>query len=431
MIIPAVVYKILGFKKKIGDKEFVLTPTEGYNVAFIQMDDGSVNEVSFYGNNKEFNSLKDYLEYKASQNIKKDKIQAYVADLSMTEDPTLLKIIEEETKKSEGLSKKEIFTKIATDILYDKVSIKSGSIVRSALAFTVDENGFSSKFNSRSIISAKDKEGVLKYSTTGIYSQATLANQIPIEIEPIKKNDGTFVGFFRLVTGSIISKQHVSSIIDHSIRTVQYAINENKNAFLPKILMQISNNGELSMLVNEINKLKMNLDKKAKDNHEISSEEYNRVIQMLSDFKIKLFEDKVNLPKFKMELPMIVSADDFKSKTVTYVHAHNVKRPEDLSPFRVFSDAIVSLNFSKEDPNVQKQAKEYVINTFLAQISNGNYAPRLLLNYNLPKGDILDNNDSWGYMINNVDFSKLVLSFRDSSYIISETEKYIDNMKAI
>jgi len=433
MIIPAVVYKILGFRRKIGDSDLSLVPKDGYNVALIQMDDGSLNEVSYYGNNKEMNSLYEYLENKAKQGLKKDKITAYVADLSMTEDPELLKKIEDKAKElaeqGKPNSKKEVYTAVATDILKEKVSIRSGSIIRSALAFTVDENGFSSRFNSRSIISFQDKDGAWKYSTTGLYSQATLSNQIPIEISPIRKSDGTFVGFFRLVTGTIISRHHVESILNHSIRTIENAIEQGANALLPKIVGDVVGNSELNMIKNKINQAKQKLDALKKEKKTVDAEEYRIIISDLKKYKELLFADKKNLPKFKMELPLIVSAEDFKSKTVLYVPVHGEKRPEDLSPFRVFADAVISLNFSKEDPSIKTQAKDYIVNAFLGQISNGNYAPRMLLNYNLPKGDILDNNDSWGYMVNNVDFSKLVLSFVDSKYIISEVERYIEEIK--
>lgn len=427
MIIPAVVYKILGFKNKIGDKEFSLVPEEGKNVVLIQLDDGTLNEVSFYGNNKDYNSLYSYLESKTEQGIKKDKIGSYVADLATTENKKLLALIDKETNETGG-TKKEILESVSKAIIKDKIMIKSGSMIRTALAFTTDENGFNSKFNSRSIISFEDK-GEVRYSTTGVYSQAILANQIPIEISPIKKSDGAFIGYFRVQTGEIISKQHVISILRHSIRTIENAIATSSNALIPKIIQQINGNSELNVLKNKINENKRKYDDMKKNAQPFEYSEYQVLVDDLKKFATLLMQDMTNLKKFKMELPIIIPQDDFAKKTILHTLVHGEKRPEDLSPFRMFPDAAIMLNFSKEDPTIKAQAKDYISNTFLKQIANGNYSPRLLLNYNLPKGDILDNSDSWGYMGNNIDFSKLSLSFADAKNIILQTEKYIDEIK--
>ena len=79
---------------------------------------------------------------------------------------------------------------------------------------------------------------------------------------------------------------------------------------------------------------------------------------------------------------------------------------------------IINLNFNTENPDTKKVLKEEILKNYIQPLLNFEYNPKLLMTYNLISPNIFGESDSWGFMLNNLDFSKLTLGIDDQRKII-------------
>jgi len=384
MIYPAIVSKIICFLNDHGEQS--LTPKDGFNKMKIQLDNMSVVVVDILSNDSEMNSLNDYLNSKTIKTVKSDKIKSAVADLMFYEGTKYENIIEQKLSVygNDRNGKKRALEEVAYKIIKDKNSIKSTSIIRMALAEKCNNNGCI--YNSKSIYVKSDDNGIKQYSSTGIYFHAISLNKIPVELKFIQKQTGEFVGYMKLVTSDLINSSQILYLLGHLKRTVE------KKGIIPQFIINEKMSYEFKQLASEINTIKKN-----KENPNIL-----RVIDLIALIKNQLSLNKKDFAGFKVELPFLIENVFFKSAIF------NVEENKGKSPVQMFRDALINLNFSKENPEKKKILKKYILNTFLMPLANSQRSDmKLLAVYNIPSPNIFNESETWGFMPNNIDFSTL------------------------
>ena len=392
MIFPAVVLKVIGFVDS--DKKLHSKPIEGSNIIRCQIDNGQVIDINMYANNKEMNSLKDFIEEKAKKNVKDDKKKALMSDLLFDDQNRFEKELNFVKEAYPDLKDKQQFEKLAEQILFNENLIKQTSIFRMALA--EDNNG---GFNSRSIISTLNKDGELIYSQTGIYNHANSANNIPIEISIVHNKEGEALDFMQVKTSKIINAKQIKLLLEHSIRTLSIAGDQ---VFMLKFLFNADTPNILKSKLIEYNKIyadkKLGVDK-------------SHLINLLNEIK-NLFIDDNLYQYFEAQLPLTIDKKTFLNGMTS------VDEKKGKSPIQKMRDAIINLNFNTENPDTKKVLKEEILKNYIQPLLNFEYNPKLLMTYNLISPNIFGESDSWGFMLNNLDFSKLTLGIDDQRKII-------------
>lgn len=382
MIYPAVIIKVISING---------------NVIKAQLDDKRVISIDILSKDKELKSLQDYLSNKARLATKKDTILKLVSELVFTEDEAFLKRIKE--KESTGMDKKTAITALVEEILFQKNLVKPGSMIRIALAES--NNGYNSKS-----IYVTEKDGVKSYGNSGIYNQAVLSNHIPIEMSYIYNREEEPIGYIKISTSNLINGSQIDFLLKHVFRTLKKETN--KKPFLPSFSISKAET-PFEIAAAEFNKLQIKNRKEGLD-----SEELSRCEVLLSEIMISV---KKEYGSFKMELPLVL-----ENKAFIKMIKENEKNK---SPLQTLRNAIVDLNFSKENPDVKKKLKEGVLNAFMVPLMNAQYNPKLLTVYNIPAADLSDKSDSYGFMINNIDFAKLTLGISETKQINDYCEKLI------
>ena len=394
MIYPAVVMKVLGFPDNNGKLQ--KDAVDGSNIIKCLLDNGEIVDIKMYGNDKEMSSLKDYLNFKALSNVKDNKVKTIMSDISFDENNTFGNEIEKEltniSESNPAKARKMAIEQVAKNIMINNAKISQSSIIRMALA--KNENG---EYNSRSIISVT-KDGERKYSSTGVYQHALNNNAIPIEVTRMSNNTG-LSDFYEIKTSKLINTSHIKLLFDHSIRTIEKT---KEKPFLPRFIFEHEIDNTLKSLLISFNNLS------GKDKV-VNSDE---AIQKLKE--IKSFVEENNLYKWiQMKLPLLIDTKTCKNGL------YAVQENKGKSPFQNMRDAIVTLNFSAENPEVKHKIKEDILNISLKPIVNGEHNPKMLLTYNIVAADIFGESNSWGYMVNNVDFSKITLAIDEQNRIIN------------
>ena len=382
MIYPAVVMKIIGFVNE--DNSISKQPIENSNKVRVLLDNGSKVDIDFLSNDSELKSLKDYLDNKTNQNLKSDKIKSASADIMFSDsDKFTDKINQIESELGNIKNAKKIaIERVATEALKEKVSIGSASVFRSAIAC----NDNMSSCNSKSIYVSENEKGVKQYSNSGIYAHATLPNQIPIELSFIRKGSGEFIGYLKLTTSSLINANQINYLLDHTIRTLE------KYSFVPNFVINNKMSDTMRLLCLTINDIKRN-----KQNPNIPL-----AIETLNLIKANLEANRLDYASFIMELPMLLPIEDFKNGVFT------VAADKGKSPIQIFRDALVNTNFSQENPDIKKNLKTQILRNYLEPMINGErYDLKLLCVYNIVAPNIFNESESYGFMKNNIDMSKL------------------------
>lgn len=413
MIYPAVVMKVIGFKKK--DGSLSRFPVYGVNKILVQLDNGKKIEVDMFSNDKDMNSLFDYLDNKALQGVKENKVKSLALDLVFNPDNEYADLIKtvEDRLVSEGTplskAKQEAAIEVVSDIMKEKSLLQSASIFRAALAS--GNNGY----NSKSIYVKTNDSGEKVYSTTGIYSQAQLVNQIPIEISYIFDSEQVAVGFMKVKTSSLINGKQINYLLDHSIRTITESLNRNKKPFMPLFLVQNSGSefSKLALLFNKINQA----NKKSKNMLDLS--QYNEAKELLEGIKSVLISNNSQYKEVQIELPFLIPNEKFVSSFKS-IDEHG------KSPLQLMREALVNLNFSKENPQVKYNLKLQILNSYILPLLNAQYSPKLITVYNIPAPNLLGESTSWGFMVDNVDFSKLTMGINDIDTIFNYCSSLIE-----
>jgi len=398
MIYPALVAKSFGFIQQSGN-----SPTKSAgdsSVMRVQFDNGEIADVSFLPTDKDLSSLGDYINVKATRAVKENKVKTLMSELMFSSDPLHAEYISKEEQQFQGKpnAKQLAVESLARKVIFQKNLIRPASIIR--CAFAQDKSG---GYNSKSIYVEEDSNtGEKQYSNAGIYSHALLDNQIPIEIKHIRKGNRDHVGYLSIQTSLLISKGQVFAIIDHLIRTLE------KKMFFPTIQPTQDLTQEVRALSSVLSSAK----------EQKNSQE---AISILQNLKNLLNLDKRHFKGLSLSLPFLITLEDFKTRI------SQVEENKGKSPVQAFRDALVNLNFSKENPDAKKDIKRFLLTNFLLPMIKGGIDLGLQAVYNLPPATIDKKSSSWGFMVNNVDFKKLTFSKDSQLQMFEACEKYVLN----
>lgn len=419
MIIPSVIYKILSFIDENGNE--YKKPTKNANKTKVQLDNGKISIISHYSGNKNFNSLDKFLRNKAELSTKKDKIKELASDILIERPEPLMKYFDYFLKKTKEINpnfsnsqiQKEAAYALSTQILFNRQLFQSASVVRSAIAFKEDISNASVKS-----IYTKFKDGKMVYNTSGIYSQATLSNQIPIELEIVKNRDGQEQNFYRINTSKLIKADQIYTFLEHTKRTIVNSMSRQTKTYLPYFYNEQNMPLGTSRL-NEIKKIAQGLPKEQMLDISLQ-EEYLHVLNTV------LFELKANrkyLFYFKATLPLVIE----KEKHLDGLKS--LSQSGGKSPIQQFRIAAVNLNFSRETTEIKETLKKYILDKYLKPLVSGYYNPKMILVYNIAGNRIIGDGESWGFMHQNIDYSKITFGIDDSISIIKDTEIFLLNLK--
>jgi len=401
MIYPALVMKCIGYinsQNRISEM-----PVKDSNLMRVLLDNGEIKDIDFKSNDTEFNSLHDYMYNKSNLSLKSDKIKSAMSDLMFSSNENVINQInkEEEKFKDKSNSRKMAIESLAKKILINKNLIKSASIFRSALAISKDY------CNSKSIYVTTDNFGVKQYSNSGIYSHAVLLNQIPIELQNIRKLNGDNIGYMKIITSTLINSDQINYLLDHIIRTLK------EKSFLPQFIIFDQMSPKFKGYAIEFNSIK-------KDKNNLTEERIERAIIILREIKKLLTFNHGEYKFFKIELPILLPAEDFKNAIST------VQENKGKSPIQIFREALINTNFSKENPEVKKELKSHILNNYFKPMIAGVIDMKLLAVYNIVAPNIVGESDSWGFMHNNIDFSKLSLGKESIDMIYASCSEIVD-----
>jgi len=430
MIIPAAVTKIIGFKEKYNQQTYFENITDNSNIVGIQLDNGKVIDINIFSNDKEYsNSLKDFLLSKTKSVVKDSEIKQVAYDLTFDENGIYTKYIEniKEQLKSQNPSinakklQQEASMILAQKLVFKKRQIKQKSIIKLPIAIGTSQEG-KTFYTSRSIQVTKNDKGEKVFGRGGIYYFAQSMNNIPIEITPIRNRENNFVGYFKVTTAKLINSEQIIFLLNHSIRTVNELLKNGKKPFLIQMIKSDSN----TMPPNELMSLFRNINNIEKQNREstnpLNNNIYENYISMLEQIKTIMTNNKALFRFFKASLPLVLTEEVMK-KAIFEIDTEKGK-----SSIQKMSQAIVSLNFSKENPNI-KQSVMSMINNYITQIPVGETNAKILTNINFQAPDIFGNVDTWGFPVNNIDFSKFTLSYNDTYSLIQSSYSYVDQLK--
>jgi len=402
MIYPALVMKCIGYidnQNKISEK-----PLKNSNLMRVLLDNGEIKNIEFKSNDSELNSLHDYMYNKSNLSLKSDKIKSAMSDLMFSSNENVINQInkEEENFKDQPNSKKLAIESLVKKMFINKNLIKSASIFRSAVAISKND------CNSKSIYVITDNSGIKQYSNSGIYSHAILLNQIPIELQNIRKKTGEHIGYMKITTSTLINSEQINYLLDHTIRTLK------EKSFLPQFIIFNKMSNKFKQYAIEFNNIK-------KDKNNLTSERINRAIQILIEIKKLLNFYRGEYKFFKIELPILLPMEDFKNAIST------VPDNKGKSPIQIFREALINVNFSKENPEVKKELKSHILNTYFKPMIEGRLDLKLLAVYNIVAPNIIGESTSWGFMHNNIDFSKLSLGKESIDMIYDSCAQIVDN----
>jgi hypothetical protein len=430
MIIPAAVIKIIGFKEKQSDTEIKKEATETSNIILAQIDNGKLIHIKIFSNDKNFsNSLKDFLISKTNSVVKESEIKQTVYDLTFDSTEKYKKYInlyKEQIKNenptiNEKKLQQEAAKKLAQQLVFKKRQITQKSIIKLPIAIGISNKG-GEYYNSRSIQVTTTDKGEKIFGRGGIYYFAQTMNNIPIEITPIRNKEGNFVGFFKITTAKLINSNQINFLIDHSIRTINELIKNNKKPFLIQFIKNDSKTTPPNELLNLFKKINQIEKQNRESANPLNQDIYITYIETLNKIKELMINKKSLYRFFKVSLPLILT-EDLMKKAIFEVDSEKGK-----SSIQKMAQAIVSLNFSKENPDIKKNILS-MINTYISKIPTGENSVKILTNINFQAPDIFGYAETWGFPSNNIDFSKFTLSYNDTYSLIKNSYSYVEQLK--
>jgi hypothetical protein len=424
MIIPSLVGKIIGFKKDYSDsisKESI--PGEKMNLIDMQLDSGEViKNIKILSNDPSFSDdLGEFLESKLQKVIKSNELKMGAMDIIMNsnEYPDIDKRFEEEqsivSNENPDMNAKKVLQaaseSLVNKMIREKRLISSKSIIKLPLAIGMGDRG--EYYNSKSIQVSTSNDGEKAFGNGGIYYFSQTSNYTPIEISPIIKSDGSFVGYFKVETGKLITADQIEFLINHAIRTVKHGISSNKK---PYMLNLVSYNMNLN---EKMSKFQSFIDKIVQSNQQsdepLDRKVYENYIKCFENLLTHLKSNPKDYAQFKASLPILLDQQTFQTMLLTE------SNDSSKSNIQVMSNAIVNLNFSKENPDKKNYLKEKV-NEYINGLAIGSFRFKILTNINFQATDIFGQSETWGYPTNNVDTSRFTLSYRDTRSLIESLE---------
>lgn len=420
MIIPAAISKIIGFKKTIDGERFSY-PTEGANIAQLQLDNGKLINVTILSTDKNYSdSLSKFLESKVASVMKESEVKQGALDLAFDDSGLFDNLIEKYTEiikgenNSELTGKKlqqEIFKRVAYSITYDKRLIKQKSVIKLAIATSENE----SSYNSKSITVVTDKDGGKSFGRSGLSYFAQTANAIPVEITSIKNASNEFVGYFKVSTCNLITLDQINFLINHSIRTIQSAIMSGKKPFLLRI--NYSQKAELSKIINEL----ITIEKNNKGSQSVDV--YERYKILLEELKLLLNTTPSLCNYFKAELPFLITESKM-SKLITDIDSDTGQ-----SALQKLSQSIPALNFSSENPDIKNEVAKFV-SDYINNISNGVTSCKIISTFNLQAPNIFGEASTWGFPDANISGGKFTLSYDETKKLIEDADFLVKELKS-
>lgn len=409
MIIPASIFKVIGFLNK-KNNTIAQEPQNG-NLLLAYSDSGKKVILKLTGTKSDLTSedVKRYIDNKVKSVIKQKEIDLVASELEYLEEIEIELDEAIEKMKEEGKDRKEILDfkknfkqEKANKIVYDRRKIKEGSILRLAVSFsdTIEKYILGNEelpiLTSRAIIF--DNEG--NPTSTGMYYFAQTANQLPITITPIFNKDDELLELFNVELSKLATIEHFKHFIKHMIRTVQKSIDMNGKAFLVGVNYSYDDVKDLDVFntIKEINTI-------AKERETTNPEKYIELLNKL----LEIVENDNSLilyiyPKFNL----LANKNYFKGI--------------EESPFSKFDETLINLNFSKLDPPEKKALKE-VLKKEKEKMMVGEIKFSINGIYNTPALKLDEPSDSWGFMHDNIQSASFILSSRDTTLLVKKLEK--------
>lgn len=404
MIIPATTVKVIGFKSSFNSPT---TPKVQKDSSIIHalLDNQKTAFIRITSNDKTLNSLYDFLQEKTRVSAKKSLLDKIKLDLFESEIGA--RILENE-RLATGKQGQELLTFVAKKILYNKIAIQAASIIRLPLGIN-EANG---SYTSRAIIAKMDeKSGKMVYANQGLYSIAVSANQLPIEITPIFNKEGNFSGYYKITSSTLINSRQIFFLIDHVIRTVQQT---EQSPFYAKMETMQGIPGNMASILSQINAIASNK----------NSADAQRYMELLAALKQMLQDDQRLCRFFKMSLPKLITVD-FLEKIYRGEGGN-----EGSGPFSTDKESIVRLNFWKYDAPLKQSITNFIFEKTLQAIHyggwffSGGFMPLKIMSvYNFPSESLPGISDSWGFMDNNIDRKKTILSIDNATSLILDVKR--------
>jgi len=408
MIIPASIFKIIGFLNKTNNT-LHNEPQEG-NLVVVFSDSGKKVILKLTGTKTPLTKedVKEYLENKVKSVIKQKEIDLVASELEYLEE--IEEEIEEavEKLKEEGKDRKEIiqFKKDfkqnkAKDIVFERRNIKKGSILRLAVSFGDKLEKYNLNGENLPILTSRaiifDNEG--NPTSTGMYYFSQTANQLPINISPIFNKENQPLELFQIELSKLATLDHAKHLIGHIERTLKKSMEMNSKAYLNGVNYDYTTikDKEIFSLVKEINNL-------AKDRETTKIDTY---IDKMKELLLEIEKDDTLLLSIFIKFNLLLNKNYFKGI-------------ED-SPFSKFDETLVNLNFSKLDPPDKNKLKDS-LKKKKEKMMLGEIPFNLNAIYNTPALKLDEPSESWGFMHDNVQSASFILSSKDTTILVKELE---------
>lgn len=414
MIVSAAVFRIDGFiRKESGElkNEF----QEGL-LALCCSERGKPVILKFASNKKDATvaDFNNYLISKRNGLVKSKEIDSVAGELEYVEDISLEieSALEEFKSVNPGVDRKVVMTEKkrltqekAEEIVYTRRTIGPGTVIRAVVSIPdagkkyemYNFNGVNIPvIESRSII--YDNEG--NPSSSGFYLFSQMSNAFPVTISPAFNKDNEPLGFFVMRLSRLARLDHFELLVGHIKRSIDKQLIDEQKAYIPRISSdyeQVKLNSELRDVLKELYEFSKEKSITV-DNSELFFSVFDRFVGMVvSDSKILRF--------VQIEFNLILSPKLIEGAM------------DKVSPFTQLPKSMVSLNMSKQNPDV-KEAKRLEILNVLKEMAAGNIPSELNCIYHTPALKLSEEPTSWGFMENNIQVENLVLSMADTVKLI-------------
>lgn len=415
MIIPAAVFRIVGFLKK--DTETLENEVQEGGLVFCYSDAGKPLILQLESNkaNVTLDEIKTYLENKRNSVLKQKEVDAVAGELDYLEDfeveleeamENFSKENPSADKKAQLQFKKEYKNKKATEIVTARRTISKNTIIRTVIDLPNTGAPKTYKFKgiefplirSRCIIF--DNEG--KPSTSGLYYFSQTPNAIPISIKPVFNKENEAINLFAISLSKVATLDHFNYLIDHIVRSVNKFVEKNTNAFIPNLSYNYDEVKKDQELISKIKKITELAKKK-----EVAPEEGLQFIDALWDLKEYVNKNPKLILHVQPVFNLMLSPEYMKNAL------------NEVSPFSNIEKSFVSLNFSKENPD-QKTKKKEIVSSFIKELANGENKGEVITIYHTPAIKLSEESESWGFMNNNVQMEQMILSYNDTYNLYQE-----------
>ena len=411
MIIPAAVFRILGFLDKSGKVH--QTIQEGCLVLALA-DTGNPVILRFTSNKKNFTKedFASFLLEKENSLITKKEYDKTL--LKLEEDPDFDLEIEDAVEKFKSENpdlerkkllefKKEYKINKASKILRDRKKIGRDTVIRVVISISDKKEKMKIGGEELHIIESRsiifDKDG--NPSKSGFYIYSQQEKSLPVILKPVTNKEGQIYPIASVTLSPLASLSHFEFLVGHIKRTIAM-----KKYFLSRVDYDydyLKNNQHLMGLVKKINNFA-----KIKN---VSEKEVSEYLSTLDELSVEIRKNPKLLTKVRLHLGLVINKSDFES----------IKNEK--SPLTQFPEAAVNLNLSTMNPDVKEEAKRY-LQSVLTEIFDFSRKFEISSIY------YVMSDDSWGYMTNNIQQKQMVFGSRQSFKSLASMELISQATKA-